>query len=138
MKRLRIGFLLLVLLVFFVLRPTAFAASEDEDMPYAASSKEYDLSYEDIISLYRLEFLSLNEDRDHVPHRLFNDLIWMDEYSCDLAAIKAEIGYALKDISGDGTEELLIGRSPAYINEVFTIRNGKTKELLRAGYRYEC
>ena len=138
MKRLRIGFALLVLLVSFVLRPTAFAASEDEDMPYAASSKEYDLSYEDIISLYRLEFLSLNEDRDHVPHRLFNDLIWMDEYSCDLAAIKAEIGYALKDINGDGTEELLIGRSPAYINEVFTIRNGKTKELLRAGYRYDC
>lgn len=138
MKKHQSGLVLLILLFMLILIPSAFMENEEEDYPYTASSKEYDLSYDDIISLYRLEFLSLKDDPDHVAHRLFNDLIWMDEYAGDLDGIKAEIGYALKDLNGDGVEELLIGKNPAVINDVYTIRNEKTKELIRAGYRYDC
>ena len=130
--------ILLLLFVLFLIPSALSEITEEDDNPYAASSKEYDLSYDDIISLYRLEFQSLKDDPEHVTHKLFNDLIWVDEYAGDLESIKEEIGYALKDLNGDGVEELLIGKYPAVINSVYTMRNGKIKELVRAGYRYDC
>lgn len=139
MRKYLSGLSILLLLLVLVLIPSALSEiTEEDDNPYAASGKEYDLSYDDIISLYRLEFQSLKDDPEHVTHKLFNDLIWADEYAGDLESIKEEIGYALKDLNGDGVEELLIGKYPAVINSVYTAQNGKTREIVRAGYRYDC
>ena len=55
-----------------------------------------------------------------------------------LQYMKSKVGYAIRDINGDGIDELIIGQDRAYIYELFTMDDGKVRELIKAGARNTC
>ncbi len=107
--------------------------------PYTVSYTTYDTTYEDILRMY----IRVINGKDKGRHDLFNQLVYDEAYEMDPAKeetknfLKNKIGYMITDINSDGQDELIIG-NPDDIYEVFTIDNGKVRELIKAGYRYSC
>ena len=127
-------FVLLLILTLFM--PSfSFAGNEN---PYVPSYTTYDTTYDAIIKMY----IRVINGEDKGRHDLFNDLIYEEAYiesksKEDSNLIKRKIGYCIDDINYDGQDELII-EGPYSIYEIFTIHNGKVRELIRAGYRYVC
>lgn len=127
-------FVLLLILAFFI---PSFSCAGNEN-PYVPSYTTYDTSYDTIIKMY----IRVINGEDKSRHDLFNDLIYEEAYIAgkgkeDSNLIKRKIGYCIDDINNDGQDELII-EGPYSIYEVYTIDNGKVRELIRAGYRYVC
>lgn len=127
-----------ILLLILVLFSSSFSYAECEN-PYIPSYTTYDTTYDAIIRMY----IKVINGQDKGRHDLFNDLIYEEAYieskskenSKDF--IKSKIGYLIEDINHDGQDELII-EGPTSIYEVYTIDNGKVRELIRAGDRYTC
>ncbi len=122
--------LLLILALFM-----PFASSADTYNAYAVSPTTYDTTYDAIIRMY----IDVINGKDQNPHDLFNDLVYEGDYSKDRPTdpIKMKTGYYFVDFNHDGQDELII-EGPLSIYEVYTIDNGKVRELIRAGFRYVC
>lgn len=104
---------------------------------FAVSYTTYDTTYEKILELY-LKIINGLGSVDYGRHDLFNDAIYgsydpMDGYKTIISAVKKDCGYMIYDVNMDGVNELLIGSNGGSINSVFTMDNGKVRELIRAG-----
>ncbi len=156
-------FILLLIICFSI--TTDYAVCDDYDI-YAASYKTYDTTYEDILKMYLKVMPAQCREQSRRRHDLYNDFMYDDlssYYMEDLMTpeyekmndtqkkakrkelqektlqyMKNTVGYAIQDINGDGIDELIIGRNSSYIYELFTIEDGKVRELIKAGYRYPC
>ena len=128
--------IVVILLILALLMPSA--SSAEDYHPYTPSYTTYDTTYDAIIKMY----IRVINGEDKGRHDLFNDLIYEEAYiesksKEDSNLIKRKIGYCIDDINYDGQDELII-EGPYSIYEIFTIHNGKVRELIRAGYRYVC
>ncbi len=128
--------IVVLLLILALLMPSA--SSAEDYHPYTPSYTTYDTTYDAIIKMY----IRVINGEDKGRHDLFNDLIYEEAYIAgkgrdDSNLLKTKIGYMVDDINNDGQNELII-EGPYSIYEVFTIDNGKVRELIRAGYRYVC
>ena len=83
---------------------------------------------------------------DHFCHDSFSDLIqdmmehedfFADQLDERYRNLKDECTYALLDVTGDGSEELLIGRD-SYVITLWAMENGKTTFLSGSGENYIC
>lgn len=152
--------------VFFCSSISTENAYGDDYNIYAASYKTYDTTYEDILKMYLRVLPAQCREQSRRRHDLYNEFMYVDlasvymegvmtpEYdrlnATEKAAkrkelqektlqyIKRKVGYSIQDINGDGIEELLIGSDRSYIYELFTIENGKVRELIKAGARNSC
>ena len=134
--------LLCVLLVMVLSFSTVSALAYETDL-FAVSYTTYDTSYDAILKMY-IRVLNANGN-DGRRHDLFNSLIWNDFHhdmespiKTRMEETKKRVGYCIYDLNGDGIDELIIGESYSYVNEVFTMDNGKVRELIRAGVKYQC
>ena len=104
---------------------------------FTPSYTTYDTTYEKILQLY-LKIINGYGMVDYGRHDLFNDAIFaiydpMGGYEAIRNAVKRNTGFMLYDVNQDGIDELLIGSDGSYLNEVFTMENGRVRELIRAG-----
>lgn len=128
MKRI-IASILVVMIT--VVATSAFAG------PFTVSYTTYDTTYEKILSMY-LRVINAYGSNNIGRHDLFNDAIYgsfdpMDGSKAIINATKKYVGYMIYDVNQDGIDELLIGSNGGNINSVFTMDNGKVRELIRAG-----
>ncbi len=157
-------FILLIctLLLCQIFLPTLAAADGDI---YAASYKTYDTTYDDILKMYLRVMPAQCREQSRRRHDLYNEFMYDDipmfmdgvdteEYrQADeegkkkirskfqeqaLRYMKNNIGYAIRDLNGDGIDEMIIGMGKAYVFEAFTLDDGKVRELIKAGYRDSC
>ncbi len=149
-KHPKIKLILYVLVCLLILMAAALATGENYKSynPYVPYAELYDISYDEIIEIYLAEFEAHRKDEHPKDHDLYNDNIdW--EYSAYFEGqknrlnktydyIKNHIGYAITDINEDGINELVICAENAYIYEVYTMENGKVRDLIRAGARNRC
>lgn len=133
MKRL---FCILLVLAFL---PVASCYAE----LFTVSYTTYNTTYDAILKMY-IRVLNANGD-DGRRHDLFNNLIYADFHhdfespmSARMAETKKRVGFCIYDLNNDGIDELIIGENYAYVNEVFTMDNGKVRELIRAGGKFSC
>ena len=133
---------------------------------FGVSYKTYDTTYEAILNMYLKVIPVQCREQSWGRHDLYNELMYYDlspyymegimtpEYDRmddngkaakrkelqekTLQYMKSTIGYAIQDINGDGIQELIIGRDKSYIYELFTMEDGKVRELIRSGARYTC
>ena len=129
-----------LLIVISTISQVAFA---DTDL-FAVSYTTYDTTYDAIIKMY-IKVLNAYGTGKTGRHDLFNELI-ISDFNSDyespmknrIAEAKNRIGYCISDLNKDGIDELIIGKDSTYVHEVFTTDNGKVRELIRAGYKYDC
>ena len=129
----------IVLVLLVILR--AAAAKADN---YTVSYTTYDATYDGILKMY-IKVLNNYGTRQTGRHDLFNDMIIAD-FDSDydgpiksrISETKNRVGYCIYDLNNDGIEELIIGEDPSYVFEVYTMDNGRIRELIRAGYKYNC
>lgn len=138
----------------------------EEDIINFASYITYDTTYDDILKMYLRVMPAQCRGQSRRRHDLYNDFMYDElspyymegmsapEYEMldadgkaakkkelqekTLQYMKREVGYAIRDINGDGIDELIIGRDRSYIYELFTMDDGKVRELVKAGYRNSC
>lgn len=155
--------ILILIVLFYSLHPIEQVLGEDM---YAASYKTYDTTYEDILKMYLRVMPAQCREQSRRRHDTYNEFMYDDLWSyymdymstpeyerlndAEKAAKKKElqektlnymkntIGYSIQDINNDGIDELIIGRDQSYIYELFTIDDGKVRELIKAGYRNTC
>ena len=106
--------------------------------PYAVSYTTYDTTYDAIIRMY----INVINGKDKGRHDLFNQLIYtmyeMDPSQKEnISYLKNYLGFLISDLNNDGQDDMIIG-NPNDIYELFTIDNGKVRELIKAGDRYSC
>ena len=158
--------ILVSLLVIFCLTILIEQAFCDDYNIYATSYKTYDTTYDDILKMYLKVMPAQCREQSRRRHDLYNEFMYDDlspyymegvitpEYEKmdnaektakrkelqekTLQYMKNSVGYAVLDVNGDGTDELIIGRDSSYIYELFTMDEGKVRELIKAGYRYSC
>lgn len=131
----------IVCLLLMAMMSVSIAIAEDDVSPYAVSYTTYDTTYEKIVAMYIRVLNAYAAGKSDGHHDLFNPLIELDidetSRQGSVNWVKTHIGFAVMDINNDGTDELLIGDGvQAY--EIFTVDNGKVRELIRAGRRYSC
>lgn len=143
--------------------PLHFAAADNDDgpLPYAVSYTTYDTTYDAIVKMYIKVMTAHCRNQSRGRHDLYSDLLYYDcpefiDWDIDklsgaakekrikelqeeqLQYMKNNYGFAILDINGDGIDELIIGCGHFSVYELFTIDNGKVRELIRAGARYDC
>lgn len=104
---------------------------------FTVSHITYDTTYEKILKMY-LQVINGYGTKNYGRHDLFNDAVYSwndpsDSYKSVISATKRRIGYMIMDVNRDGIDELLIGSGGGYLNSVFTMDDGKVRELIRAG-----
>ncbi len=140
-------FLLLLLVLCLVCTDSVFwppnKAAAESEYPWAVSHVTYDVTYDAILKLY-LKIINGYKTKDYGRHDLFNDFVFWDLFVEDPAPqrtvryIKNTLGFYIDDINQDGVDELVILMTGGYIYEVFTMDEGRVRELIRAGGRYNC
>ena len=114
-----------------------FIASVSFADAFTPSYITYDTTYEKILQLY-LKIINGYGTVNYGRHDLFNDAIYAkyepsDSYESVRSAVKSNIGFMLFDVNQDGIDELLIGSDGSDLNEVYTMDQGRVRELIRAG-----
>lgn len=96
--------------------------------------------------LHALEQTAEPTQEDHFCHGSFSELIrdmmdhedfFADQLDERYRNFKDECTYTLLDVTGDGSEELLIGRD-GYVITLWAMENGKTTFLSGSGENYIC
>ena len=114
----------------------------DTDL-FAVSYTTYDTTYDAILKMY-VKVINAFGTKNTGRHDLYNSLVINDFNSVEasneykIKETKNRVGFCIYDLNNDGIDELIIGEDPSYVYEVFTTDNGKVRELIRAGYNYEC
>lgn len=117
--------------------------------PFPVSYTTYDTTYEAILKMY-IRVLNAGGDEGR-HHDLFNtkvivfdmDTSWLkdipkDELNRVISAAKHSFGYMIQDLNGDGVDELIIGDQNGNVIELFTLENGRVRELVHAWYKKDC
>ena len=103
---------------------------------FTPSYTTYDTTYEKILKMY-LKVINGYGTANYGQHDLFNDAIYGADYESDYKTVisqtKRNTGFMLFDVNQDGIDELLIGSSGGWLFEVFTMDEGRARELIRAG-----
>ena len=125
---------LVCIMAFLFLLTIVSAAFADRFTP---SYTTYDTTYEKILAMY-LKVINGYGTANHGRHDLFNDAVYgsydpMDGYEAIIRETKRNTGFMLYDVNLDGIDELLIGSSGGWLYEVFTLDEGRVRELIRAG-----
>lgn len=162
-KEYRLCSFVLSLAIIISCLPLHFAAADNDDgpLPYAVSYTTYDTTYDAIVKMYIKVMTAHCRNQSRGRHDLYSDLLYYDcpefiDWDIDklsgaakekrikelqeeqLQYMKNNYGFAILDINGDGIDELIIGCGHSSVYELFTIDNGKVRELIRAGGRYGC
>lgn len=131
-----------VLTLTLLLTVSAFALADTD--PFAVSEETYETTYDELLEIYIKEINSYGTDNTD-RHDLFNELIISDFDSDQESPVKSRIteaksrvGFCIYDLNNDGISELIIGENPSFVFEVFTVDDGRIRELIRAGYHYDC
>lgn len=133
----------------------AWAANDDN--PYTPSYATYDTTYDAILKMYVRVINLYGTGKSEGRHDLFNDGVYdhafngmgLAKLECENenerdrllrefpSEVKKTTGYYIGDINGDGVDELVIGhvQNGMGVNEVFTMQDGRVRELMHAGYR---
>lgn len=144
MKKRTDSILMIILLVMVSLAaiPSESALAAGEVDFWAVSYTTYDVTYDAILKLY-LKLINGYQTKNYGRHDLFNEHMFWDA-SVDItlkeqiACVKREVGFYIADINQDGIDELVINGTGGRIYELFTMDNGKVRELIRGGGRYDC
>ena len=120
----------------------AAVAQADDDASWTVSYTTYDVTYDDVLTMY-LKVINGYGTKNYGRHDLFNYLMFQDapmesSDSEKISYVKRNIGFYIDDINEDGVEELVIVATGGLIYEVFTVDDGKIRELFRGGGRYDC
>ena len=109
---------------------------------FTVSYTTYDTTYEAILKMY-LKVINGYGTKKTGRHDLFN--YWViedgptDAPAKDLIKYaKENVGFYIMDINGDGVEELVINATMGRIYEIFTVDNGKVRELFRGSRHAAC
>ena len=126
--------LLCCIAVFFLALMTQSFSLADH---FTVSHVTYDTTYDKILQMY-VKVLNGLGTVDYGRHDLFNPAVYSGfdpsmGYEAIIKATKKDCGYAVCDINQDGIDELLIGVDGSFINSVFTMDDGRVRELIRAG-----
>ena len=126
----------IICLILFLVMITGIVSGSFADH-FSVSYTTYDTTYEKILNMY-LRVIDAYGTNNAGRHDLFNDALYggidpMDGREAIIAFTKKYAGYMIYDVNQDGIDELLIGFDGSNINSVFTIDNGKVRELIRAG-----
>lgn len=122
-----------VLMMALVLNPLGVAMASTMD--YVPSHDEWNMTYADLLRLY-VSCINGWIDGNYADHDLFNTLLVEDFMSYDQA--KTEAGFVLTDVNHDGIEDLLIVSSEDEVVGLFTMVNGRLREVIAGGYRNHC
>ncbi len=120
------------------------APAEGAENPFQTADGLYETNYEEILDFYLRVFTALDRGKKPEESALFNPLILSEFDPRDTSAgkpvlkLKKQYGFGVKDLNGDGVTELFIGNSFGLICQVFTMEDGRVRELIRAGNRYSC
>lgn len=127
MKKIIASILCLVLL--FSMASCANSAKDDAAETDATGAVK--ASYEDIIEKYD-EFLNLKINKKRLPELVESsaEAIKVVRKIVDNCKTPLDMGYAKKDINGDGTDELILMRTTLDIAAIFTVKNGNAIPLL--------
>ena len=121
------------LFMFLLLAAPGRSALADQ---FTVSYTTYDTTYEKIMKMY-LKVINGYGTANYGRHDLFNDMIFggMEEWDTKrlISEVKRNTGFMLYDVNQDGVDELLIGSSGGWLYEVFTVDQGRVRELIRAG-----
>lgn len=139
-------------IISFVLIFVVFMAvflGEASANPFPVSYTTYDTSYDAILKMY-IRVLNAGGDEGR-HHDLFNtkvivfdmDTSWLkdipkDELDRAISSAKHTFGYIIRDLNGDGVDELIIGDNNGNVIELFTMENGRVRELVHAWYKKDC
>ena len=120
-----------------LLMAMTFAFSAASAVQFTPSHVTYDTTYEKILQMY-LKVINGYGTADYGRHDLFNNAIYgnydpMDGYKSIISRVKRDAGFMLFDCNQDGIDELMIGNGGGYLYEVFTMDEGRVRELIRAG-----
>ena len=128
MKKIIAAILCLVLL--FSMASCANSAKDDAAETDATGAVQ--ASYEDIIEKYD-EFLNLKINKKRLPELVESspEAIKVVRKIVDECKTPLDMGYAEKDINGDGTDELILMRVTLDIAAIFTVKNGDAVVLSR-------
>ncbi len=124
------------------LSSTAFTAEAESDDLWAVSYTTYDVTYDAILKMY-LKLINGYKTKNYGRHDLFNDKMFLDfddgsDPRQTIKAVKNNVGYYIDDINQDGIDDLVINATGGQIYELFTMDNGKVRELIRGGGRFDC
>ena len=127
MKKIIAAILCLVLL--FSMASCANSAKDDAAETDATGAVQ--ASYEDIIDKYD-EFLNLKINKKRLPELVESspEAIKVVRKIVDNCKTPLDMGYAEKDINGDGTDELILMRVTLDIAAIFTMKNGNAVPLI--------
>ncbi len=123
----------LVLMAALILNPMEAAIASTWD--YTPSTDDWDMTYADLLRLY-VDCINSWIAGENADHDLFNTLLVEDFMSYDQARDQA--GFVITDVNHDGTEDLLIVSSEDEVVGLFTMVNGKLREVIAGGYRNHC
>ena len=118
-------------------------AEEKNSVSYFnVSYTTYDTSYAAILKMY-LKVINGYQTKDYGRHDLFNIwVIWDGPSDAPAKALidyaKEYVGFYIEDINGDGVDELVINGTLGRIYEIFTMDNGKVRELFRGSRHAAC
>ena len=137
-KRIRFLFVIICLASFL----SGFSLSYAESDPWAVSYTTYNVTYDAVVKQY-LKLINGYQTKNYGRHDLFNDMMFWDApdettIKEKIAYVKRDIGFYSADINQDGIDELVINGTGGRIYEVFTMDDGKVRELIRGGGRYDC
>ena len=102
---------------------------------YTPSPDDWDMTYADLARLY-VDHINGWINGSCPDHDLFNPLVVEDFWSYDQAKTRA--GFILTDVNADGVYELLIISEEDDIVGLYTMVNGKLREVIAGGYRNHC
>lgn len=132
---------LLCALLFFCF---SGAGAEEAENPFQTADVPFETTYEEILDLYLGVFSAVDRGRIPEENELINLRVLGEFDPGDTSAgkpirqLKKQYGFGVMDLNGDGSPELFIDNSFGLILQVFTMENGKVRELIRAGNRYSC
>lgn len=133
--------LALIVAACLILTGLSAVLAEEGDF-WTVSYTTYDVTYDAILKMY-LKVINGYGNKNTGRHDLFNQIMFWeapDEMTDreKISYVKRNVGYYIDDINHDGIEELVINATGGMIYEVFTMDNGKVRELIRGGGRYSC